>query len=651
MLIRDETADIFVTFPHRRLQEFLGAFAFVWMLDKGEEIQSVLGDNCNKPIFLMNPLFLQFCLWFLCDEQTYFRFKNRENIYQCLVQFSVDFMNKPVFDTYDYPALPMPSADLTRDKLRVSFLTDILVKCNKTSKLILPYTDNETDALDFILGLINPILKAITCIKTGKYEATFNVINLKTSEMIIKCTRSTSGNFSIMQNHYTKLMNDPIVHLYSDYTMSNELRFSYANVKRLSVKMFEERVLKSPIKLNPHLTHLYLDNIFTEQEINDLAKTAKAENFLSHLSLVGCKEVEGKLPVLFQSEWLRLKYLDLSGTDVSESDLEFLCLTCNGSAKTLPNLTSLGLPIPDDMSTDTFCEKLFTISWPNLKSLYLHVAFDSYTGFANTVKENKLQNLTYFGVEINTTLSAIVPLPIKTLSLDKLTNLQFLHLDNCYFCGPIEIASSLSELCLFDCHGLEGNLLSLDTLPRLTTLILSNSQLNSNDLIILVQAIVKSYLPLLKHLDISDNDLSLSEFKYLFEGSCTWSKLFSLDIRGLFEASEDDQVMEYLNEIVGRGYLPSLQKLGINHFENRNVHWNRLEKLLLFQCEDDALCNIADAVRRGLQPALRTLCIEDFEGYDAEIVRTLSQLGVSCHKTCFIRDDFHHRYKCHCEIN
>ena len=431
--------------------------------------------------------------------------------------------------------------------------------------------------------------------------------------------------------------------------MSNELRFSYTNVKRLSVAMSPISVLESPVKLNPYLTHLLLGGRLKEQVINHLAKTAKADNFLSHLSLAACEDVKGELPVLFQSEWPHLKYLDLRGTDVSESDLEFLCLTCNGSNKTLPNLTSLGLPSPDGMSTDTFCEKLFALPWPNLKSLYLHGVFDSYTVFTNTVKENKLQNLTYFGCKIDRFRSST---PIETLSLDKLTNLQFLHLVNCNISDPLEIGSSLSELGLSNCNGLRGKLSSLisDILPRLTTLILSYNLLNSNDLRNLAQAKVKGYLPLLKHLDISYIKLSLSEFKCLFEGSCTWSDLLSLDIRRAFINVRGDQVTDYMNEIVSRGYLPSLQKLGINRFENRNVLWNRLEKLKLFECKDDALRNIADAVRRGLQPALRTLCIPDFEGYDAEIVRTLSQLGVSCHKTCFIEDDFHHRCKCLCEI-
>ena len=185
MLIRDETADIFVTFPHRSLQEFLGSFAFVWMLNKGKKMQSLLDGNSDKPIFLTNPVFLQFCLWFLCDEQTYFGVKNREAIYRCLVQFSVDLTNHPVLKMDKYPALHMSPAGFETDKLRIRFLSDILVKCNKTSKLILPHGDSGIDTLHSILGSINPIFKAITCIKVPEIGSKLYVIILKTSEMII----------------------------------------------------------------------------------------------------------------------------------------------------------------------------------------------------------------------------------------------------------------------------------------------------------------------------------------------------------------------------------------------------------------------------------------------------------------------------------
>ena len=76
-LIRDETADIFVTFPHRSLQEFAGSFYFVLMLSEGATLDSLLGDAFENPFFMTNPLFLQFCVWFLYKSQNYFNISDR----------------------------------------------------------------------------------------------------------------------------------------------------------------------------------------------------------------------------------------------------------------------------------------------------------------------------------------------------------------------------------------------------------------------------------------------------------------------------------------------------------------------------------------------------------------------------------------------
>ena len=61
----DETADILVTFAHRSIQEFFGAFYFILRLGEGGSVESLLGPSHQKTIFLTNPLFLEFCLWFL----------------------------------------------------------------------------------------------------------------------------------------------------------------------------------------------------------------------------------------------------------------------------------------------------------------------------------------------------------------------------------------------------------------------------------------------------------------------------------------------------------------------------------------------------------------------------------------------------------
>ena len=55
-----ETADIFITFVQRTIQEFLGSFYFVYVLSNGHQIDSLLPHGCKEPIFLSNLLVLDF---------------------------------------------------------------------------------------------------------------------------------------------------------------------------------------------------------------------------------------------------------------------------------------------------------------------------------------------------------------------------------------------------------------------------------------------------------------------------------------------------------------------------------------------------------------------------------------------------------------
>ena len=73
-LIRDETADIFVTFPHRSILEFLGAFYFVLILGK---TQTVMNFQKAFEEYLKNPLFSKFCLWFLDESNSLVSFPER----------------------------------------------------------------------------------------------------------------------------------------------------------------------------------------------------------------------------------------------------------------------------------------------------------------------------------------------------------------------------------------------------------------------------------------------------------------------------------------------------------------------------------------------------------------------------------------------
>ena len=137
----DETADIFVTFAHRSIQEFFGAFFFIWTLSRGNSIEHLLGYQ-GDPIFLTNPLFLHFCLWFLKSDQVYFTIENADQIYRNLLDFVKQSIDRSAIGraiTATYPALDLNGTDkhvedFTEEVLDIMCRDDTLQKTDEIKR-------------------------------------------------------------------------------------------------------------------------------------------------------------------------------------------------------------------------------------------------------------------------------------------------------------------------------------------------------------------------------------------------------------------------------------------------------------------------------------------------------------------------------------
>ncbi len=88
--------DIVVTWAHRTIQEFLASYHFVRMLTEGHCVRDSLlsKDFGLNPVFLTNPLFLKFSLWFLDTESCseYFQTDARLGARNTLVSFTADLL-------------------------------------------------------------------------------------------------------------------------------------------------------------------------------------------------------------------------------------------------------------------------------------------------------------------------------------------------------------------------------------------------------------------------------------------------------------------------------------------------------------------------------------------------------------------------------
>ena len=162
--LSDETADILVTFAHQSIQEFFGAFYVILSLSEGETIDSLLGGDRKKPIFLTNPLFLEFCLWLLnTTDLTSFPWE-KETVQEILATYLVDKIDNKYLNLKDLrhesPALYMTTGShlgrdlLPKNRMVVDLMKDILSRCSKIEYLALPISV----PIDELLSAVNPHL-------------------------------------------------------------------------------------------------------------------------------------------------------------------------------------------------------------------------------------------------------------------------------------------------------------------------------------------------------------------------------------------------------------------------------------------------------------------------------------------------------------
>ena len=148
-LSADPTADIYVTYAHRSLEEFFGSFGFIQALE-GKSVDDILGSDCEKPIFMVNPLVLNFCLWFLSREYL----EKSSEIYDKLTSYVAKRIDRYTLDTKVITEL-FPAIDIWNPRpeniLVLKFFKDVFKKCADIRILHLRILNVKT-----ILGRLSP---------------------------------------------------------------------------------------------------------------------------------------------------------------------------------------------------------------------------------------------------------------------------------------------------------------------------------------------------------------------------------------------------------------------------------------------------------------------------------------------------------------
>ena len=133
-LLDDLTADIYVTYPHRSLEEFFGSFALIQDLSQGKSVDDILGSDCEKPIFMVNPLVLSFCLWFLSSAQFNFPTTGFDKLTSYVAKRIDSEVFYPDKIRSTYPAIDM-LRDMSHDNSIMEFFRDVLNKCKHVRTL------------------------------------------------------------------------------------------------------------------------------------------------------------------------------------------------------------------------------------------------------------------------------------------------------------------------------------------------------------------------------------------------------------------------------------------------------------------------------------------------------------------------------------
>ena len=585
-LIRDETADIFVTFAHPSIEQFFGAFYFIIMLSKGKGINNLLKEHMEQPPFMTEPLFLHFCLWFLHETQRYIQIDGKKAILVTLVQLCAErihssCLHSPNIARY-YPALDFVSAERNNDKLLSAFYAKIF----KLLRNVKTVVANSGDPFVWIMKK----MPNITHVSVGNGLRYF----IFPSSCTIKL-------FTKGEKYLPDMLARSILERCDEFGRSARLQVFLEGIKGSGLST------EAILALRRSLTHLCVVSYYLGKKELKVLSEAVSRGMLArlrHLSFISYEISEFSL--LFKNMWLSLSHLQFDRCFLSEDECSTLAKAISQQNR-FPSLESLAIADGKNSQIPVRLRRLFKSP---LKCIsYLLIDLEKWrnpevNNFKNAIRKQNMQNLSKLSLsgmrEISSINEVLLSLPLKSLSLrrcDAEEN-RFAKIDKTI--AKLE----LQELEISQSPTLKNKFPVLLS-PSLVSLTLRNNGLNSEDLNCLVQANIEGKLPKLKHLDIARNNIS-GVLQCLFGDNFRWNQLLTLNI---LDSCQDAPVE------VPPDCLTSLQKLSVsdkilNLLILSKKSWTSLRSLQIFANDENILLCLADAHEHGFFPTLQSVCVK-----------------------------------------
>ena len=588
-----------VTFVHRTLELFLGALYFIVMINDGNSMDKVLGQDCINPMFMTNRLFLYFCLSLL-KSQTELVLSQKENIYEELKGFVVNKIGYVQLYMRDvgelYPSLNYAHVHKNKEEVVLEFLNDILSSCDKTKDLFLNHEFPVQELLS-AMGSSFSNLSSIIFVNQHEILESRAILNhttdIDTSELNVILENQSVGCMNELSKFLDTSDKKYSLHFITGYTnvpMMELSTFLEGNVSKLH---FQQSVLtrfqnclfsKSELPICKFLTHLIMSSVRLQladsvfKALSKAVQEGKMPN-LSHLSFAnGGNKLKNKIPLLFQTQWPILTHLDLTSCELDNSDIQIvLGATDPQQENLLPALYPLAI-LPGYFSKGDG-GNLLKQPWTGLTSLKMVEKIDAsgYPEFSSNTVEN-VQLPSFIEAINNGILPNLSTLKLARLGFERtslnLTSFASVGHPNAHGNMDLEVLANLpftTRLSHLDLsyNGIGGHLphLLCNKFELLESLNLRGCGLMDEDMQTIAQANILGYVPKLQHLDISYN--AMNSFKFISDFDSKWEQLKSLEVDWTNVFSQT--IFPDLVSMFESGCLSSLLTVSL-HTANRYLH-------------------------------------------------------------------------------
>ena len=603
-LISHVKADILITFAHRSIQEFFGAFGFVSLLNNREH--GLLDLESKDHIVLKNPLFLHFCFWFLSDRC------NRE-------YFSAADMKTACSNLYTYV-----HQRIERKVLDLRHIAVVFPAVNILGSL---HSNDDVNKVHF--GRILEMLDTIQCITLRHYDPIDWILDhiKATPTFIVVDDDSKKSQLNVFPELFKATGNDLNIVLSGKACTTGIIKSALERAalweRRLTLYLILTGDGKKSIELSDIL-HQDMHKLHVIGTARLQSKvTARSDlvscPFLTHLSIIGSVAIHGSVMLSLSKAVREGKLSSLKSFNFVGTGLKGRIGNLFDGKAILSNVTDLSFYDVDNNDIEALSQ-----NWTNATHLAINTLTKS--GFRTVMKS--------LGQGVLTSLNKLClsmidneTIDLEAVNPENLPQLEHLGLQRCIASKEaLERLShlatnwSLNTLDISHSRGIKGklSLLLQHKFPSLKSLILNDCKLNDKDLRTVDQANADGRLPMLEDLNLSQNyrlignvDTMLSKWIHL--------KRLNLDHQ---QSSHGRQLgLEILGKLISNDCIPSMQELRLAvhsaHFvQNKTVIQRPLQYLqrldIVFYTHhyiSDCLEHIRFLKERGNFPTLEAVCV------------------------------------------